>query len=122
MHHNKAAWPDIVCSPVDQPEVLAFATAHHIAGTLFNHHRGHPAPELPTNAAVEEVGGGLVVEDPPNMFLERCEEEDDEPELPEHAVPEPEDAHEESPILVLNRFPALRIVCGDGLRRVPIVG
>ena len=46
-------------------------------------------------------------------------EEDDEPEMPEHEVPEPEDAHEETPIPVLNRFLALRIVYGDGLRRIP---
>ena len=37
----------------------------------------------------------------------------------EHEAPEPEDAHEEAPIPVLNRFFALRIVYGDGLRRIP---
>ena len=37
------------------------------------------------------------------------------PGLPEHEVPEPEDVHEEAPIS------ALRIVYGDGLRRIPSV-
>ena len=45
--------------------------------------------------------------------------EDDESDLPEHEVPEPEDAHEEAPVPVLNRIQALRIVYGDGLRRIP---
>ena len=53
------------------------------------------------------------------MFPDLFEEEDDEPEMPEHEVPEPEDAHEEAPIPVLNRFLALRIVYDDGLRRIP---
>ena len=39
--------------------------------------------------------------------------------MPEHEAPEPEDAHEEAPIPVLNRFLALRTVYGDGLRRTP---
>ena len=121
-HHNTAAWSDIVCSPVDEAEVLALATARCIAGTLFNHHRGHPAPELCTDAAVEEVSGGPVHEDPPDMFPVLFEEEDDEPELPEREVPEPADAHEEAPIPVLNRFLVLRIVYGDGLRRIPSAG
>ena len=56
------------------------------------------------------------------MFPDLFDEEDDEPELPEHEVPEPEGAHEEAPIPVLNRFLALRIGCGDGLRRIPSVG
>ena len=55
------------------------------------------------------------------MFPELFEEED-EPELPEHEAPEPEDVHEEAPIPVLNRLLALRIVYGDGLRRMPSVG
>ena len=46
------------------------------------------------------------------MFPELFEEEDDEPEMPEHEVPEPEDAHEEA-LPVLDRFLALRIVYGD---------
>ena len=48
---------------------------------------------------MEEVGGGLVDEDPPvpHMFPDLFEEEDDEPEMPEHEVAEPEDAHEEAP-------------------------
>ena len=54
----------------------------------------------------------------PDLF----EEEDEEPEMPEHEVPEPEDAHEEAPVPVPNRFLALRIVYGDGLRRMPSVG
>ena len=119
MHHNTAAWSDIVCSPVDQAEVLALATARHIAGMLFNHHPGHLAPELRTDAALEAVGGGPVDENPPDMFLELFEKEDDEPELLEHEVPEAQDAHEEAPIPVLNRLLALRIVYGDGLRRIP---
>ena len=95
MRHNTAAWSDIVCSPVNQAEVLALATARHIARTPFKHHRGHPTPELRTDAAVEEVGGGLVDEDPPDMFPELFEEE--EPELPGHEMPEPEDVREEAP-------------------------
>ena len=39
--------------------------------------------------------------------------------MPEHETPEPEDAHEEAPIPVLNRFLAQRTVYGDGLRRTP---
>ena len=39
--------------------------------------------------------------------------------MPEHEAPEPEDAHEEAPIPVLNRFLALRTVYRDGLRRIP---
>ena len=46
---------------------------------------------------------------------------DEAPEMREHQVPEPEDAHEEAPVPVLNRFLALRIVYGDGLRRMPSV-
>ena len=76
--------------------------------------RGLPAPELSADADVDEVG---VHEDPPDVFPDLFEEEDDEPDLPQHDVPEPEDAHEEAPVPVLNRFPALRIVFGDGLRR-----
>ena len=64
MHHNTAAW-SYVCSPAEQSEVRALATARHIAGTLFNHHRAHPAPELSTDAAVEEV----VDEDPPHSIV-----------------------------------------------------
>ena len=40
----------------------------------------------------------------------------DEPEI---EAPEPEDAHEEAPIPVLNRFLAPCIVYGDALRRMP---
>ena len=89
------------------------------AGTLFKHHRGHPAPELRADADVGEADGGLVHEDPPDMYLDLFEEEDDEPE-PEHEAPEPKDVHEEAPIPVLNRFLALRIV--HGLRGIPSVG
>ena len=63
----------------------------------------------------------VVDEDPSDMILELFEEEDDEPDLPEHEAPEPEDAHEEAPIPVLNRSLALRIVYGDGFRRIPSV-
>ena len=63
----------------------------------------------------------VVDEDPSDMIPELFEEEDDEPDLPEHEAPEPEDAHEEAPIPVLNRSLALRIVYGDGLRRIPSV-
>ena len=83
MHHNTAAWSDIVCSPTEQLEVLALATARHIAGTVFKPHRGHPA-QLHTDAAVEEVDDNLVDEDPPvpHMFPDLFQEEEDEPELP----------------------------------------
>ena len=122
MHHNTAAWSDTVCTDAERADVLALATARHIAGTLFKHHRGHPAPELRTDADVGEADGGLVHEDPPDVYQDLFEEEDDEPELPEREVPKPEDVHEEAPIPVLNRFLALRIVFGDGLRRTPSVG
>ena len=72
----------------------------------------------PSSGAVE-VGEVPVHEDPPDVFPDLFEEEDDEPDMPEHEVPEPEDAHKEAPIPVLNRFLALRIVYGDGLRRIP---
>ena len=50
------------------------------------------------------------------------EEEPDEFVMPEHDAPvpevsEPQEAHEEAP--VLKRFLALRIVYVDGLRRMP---
>ena len=122
MRHNTAAWSDIVCTLVNQAEVLALAVARHSAGTLFKHHRGHPAPELRADADVGEEDGGLVHEDPPDLYPDLFEEEDDESELPEHEAPEPEDAREEAPIPVLNRFSTLRIVHGDGLRRIPSVG
>ena len=90
MRHNTAAWSD----------------------------RGLPAPELRTDADADVVGDVPVHEDPPDVFPDLFEEEDDEPDMPE---PEPEDAHEEAPVPVLNRFLALRIVYGDGLRRTPSV-
>ena len=102
MRHNTAAWSDIICSDAEREDVLASATARHIAGTLFSHHRGHPAPELRPDADVGEVGDVPVHEDPPDVFPELLEEEEDEPEMPVHEVPEPEDAHEEAPIPVLN--------------------
>ena len=48
---------------------------------------------------MEEVGDGPLDEDPPvpHMFPDHFEEEDDKPEMPEHEVAEPEDAHEEAP-------------------------
>ena len=119
MRHNTAAWSDIVCTDAEGADVLPLATARHIAGTLFKHHRGLPAPELRTDADVDEVGDVPVHKDPPNVFPDLFEEEDDEPEMPEHEVPEPKDAHEEAPIPFLNRFLALCIVYGDGLRRIP---
>ena len=122
MRHNTAAWSDIVCTDAEGADVLALATARHIAGTLFKHHRGLPAPELRTDADAGEADGGPVHEDPPDVFPDLFEEEDEEPEMPEHEVPEPEDVHEEAPVPVLNRFLALRIVYGDGLRRMPSVG
>ena len=79
-------------------DVLPLATARHIAGTLFRHHRGLPAPELRTDADAGEADGGPVHEDPPDVFPDLFEEEDDEPDMPEHEVPEPEDAHEEAPV------------------------
>ena len=86
---------------------------------LFKHHRGLPAPELRTDADAGEADGRPVHEDPLDVFCDLFEEEDDEPDMPEHEVPEPEDAHEEVPVPVLNRFLSLRIVYGDGLRRIP---
>ena len=56
-----------------------------------------------------------------DVFSEFVEEEEDEHELPEDEMPEPEDAHEWVPVPVLNRFLALRIVYGDGMRRKPSV-
>ena len=121
MRHNTAAWSDIVCTDAERADVFDTATARHITATLFKHHRGLPAPELRADADVDEVGDVPVHEDPPDVFPELFEEEEDEPEMPEHEVPEPEDAHEEVAIPVLNRFLALRIVYGDGLRRIPSV-
>ena len=121
MRHNTAAWSDIVCTDAEGADVFALATARHIAGTLFKHHRGLPAPELRADADVDEVGDFPVHEDPPDVFPDLFEEEDDEQDLPEHEVPEPEDAHEKAPVPVLNRFLALRIVYGEGLRRIPSV-
>ena len=117
MRHNTAAWSDIVCTDAERADVLVMTTARHITGTLFKHHRGLPAPELRTDADVDEVGDVPVHEDPPDVFPDLFEEEDDEPEMPEQEVPEPEEAH----IPVLNRFLALRIVYGDGLRHIPSV-
>ena len=122
MRHNTAAWSDIVGTDAEATDVLALATARHIAGTLFKHHRGLPAPELRTDADAGEADDGPVHEDPPDVFPDLFEEEDEEPEMPEHEVPEPEEVHEEAPVPVLNRFLALRIVYGDGLRRMPSVG
>ena len=118
MHHNTAAWSDIVCTDAERADVLALATARHNAGTLFKHHRGHATPELRAGPDVGEADGGLVHEDPPDVYPDLFEEEDDEPERPEHEVPKPEDVHEEAPIPVLNRFLALRIVNGHTERRV----
>ena len=122
MRHNTAAWSDIVGTDAEATDVLALATARHIAGTLFKHHRGLPAPELRTDADAGEADDGPVHEDPPDEFPDLFEEEDEEPNMPEHEVPEPEEVHEEAPVPVLNRFLALRIVYGDGLRRMPSVG
>ena len=82
MHYNTAAWSDTTCTDAERADVLALATARHIAGTLFKHHRGHPAPELRVDADVGEADGGLVDEDPPDMYPDLFEEEDDDPELP----------------------------------------
>ena len=87
MRHNTAAWSDIVCTDAEGADVLALATARHIPGTLFKHHRGLPAPELCADAHVDEVGDVPVHEDPPDVF----------PDL----------------------FEEVRIVYGDGLRRIP---
>ena len=80
MRHNTAAWSDIVCADAERADVLALATARHIDGTLFKHHRGLPAPELRTDADADEVGDVPVHEDPPDVFPDLFEEEDDEPE------------------------------------------
>ena len=119
MRHNTAAWSDIVCTNAEGADVLLLATARHIPGTLFKHHHGLTAPELRTDADAGDADGGPVHEDPPDVFPDLFEEEDDEPGILEHEEPEPEDAHEEAPVPVLNRFLALRIVYGDGLRRIP---
>ena len=116
VHHNTTGWSDVVCTDAERADVFALATARHIAGTLFKHHRGHVAPLLRMDAdaeAIADVRAGLVEEDPPvpHIFPDLFEEEEDKAEMPEHEVPEPEDAHEEAPIPVLNRFLALHIVC-----------
>ena len=67
MRHNTAAWSDIVCTDAEGADVLALATARHIADTLFKHHRGLPAPELRTDADAGEVGDVPVHEDPPDV-------------------------------------------------------
>ena len=61
MHHNTAAWSDIVCTDAKLADVLAFATPRHIAGTVFMHHRRRVALELRT----------IVAEDPPCLTLVR---------------------------------------------------
>ena len=71
MRHNTAAWSDIVCTDAEGADVLALATARHIAGTLFKHHRGLSAAELRTDADVDEVGDVPVHEDPPDVFTRR---------------------------------------------------
>ena len=76
MRHNRAAWSDIVCTDAEGADVLALATACHIAGTLFKHHRGLPAPELRTDANADEVGDVPVHEDPPDVFLDLFEARD----------------------------------------------
>ena len=71
---------------------------------------------------MEQDHDDIVAEDPlvPDAHPELLEEEPlDEPEMPAHEAPEPEDEHEEAPIRALNRFLAIRIVYGDGLRRMP---
>ena len=88
---------------------------------VFKHHRRLPAPMLRTDADVDEVGDVPVHEDPPDVCPDLFEEEDDEPEMPEHEVPGPEEAHEEASVPVLNPSLALRIVHRDGLRRIPSV-
>ena len=73
--------------------------------------------------ATAHMHSGPVDEDPPvpHMFPALFKEEEAQTELPEHDVSQPEDADEEAPIQVLNRFVALRIVHVDGLRRMPSV-
>ena len=51
MHHNTAAWSDIVCTDGKRADVLACATPRHIAGTDFKHHRRRVALELRTIVA-----------------------------------------------------------------------
>ena len=100
-----------------ETDVLAFATARHIAGRLFKHHRGRMAPELRTSAFVDHIvdmepdDGCIVPEDPPvpDAYPALLEEE---------LLDEPEDAREEAPVPVLNRFLARRVVYSDG-RRMP---
>ena len=126
LHRNTAAWSDVVCTDAEREDVLALATARHIAGTLFKHHPGHPAPELRTCADVEpiaDVDGVPVDEDPPvpHMVPELFEEEESEPDMLAPDGPETEEAHEKNGTPVLNRFLALCIVCSDGLRRMPSV-
>ena len=106
MRHNTAAWSDIVCTDAEGTDVLALATARHIAGTLFKHHHGLPAPELRAEKRTMNP-----------ICRRRGRRTRDE-----HEVREPEDAHEEAPVPGLNRFLTLRIVYGDGLRRMPSVG
>ena len=118
MRHNTAAWSDIVCTDAEGADVFPLATARHIAGTLFKHHRGLSAPELRSDADAGEVGDVPVHEDPPYVFPDLFEEEDDEPEMPEHEVQEPEDAHKKGkPCLILSRQDTSRGVPSQGRQR-----
>ena len=90
--HDAAVWSDIVCSP---------CTRHH-----------HPG--LVSEAHVGEARSRLVNED--QTCTRNSDKEDDEPELPEHEAL----CTRRCPSL-LDCFSALRIVCGDGLRRTPNV-
>ena len=82
MHHNTAAWSDIVCTDAQRADVFAFATPRHIAGTVFKHHRCRVALELPHHRGMGPTRARRLSES-------------------ERVAPEPEDAHEEAPILVL---------------------
>ena len=122
LHHNTAAWSDIVCTDAERADVLALATARHITGTHSKHHRGHPRT-LADVEPIADVDGGPVDEDPPvpHMFPELFEEEEDEPDMLAPNGSETEETHEEDATRVLNRFLALRIVYRDALRRMPSV-
>ena len=110
-----------VCSPTEQRDVLApqRATSQAPSSSLT----AATPRQSSTGCHLEEVDDSLVDEDPPvpHMFPDRFEEEENECELPEHEVPEPEMRKRRRPS-VLNRFLALHVVFGDGLRRTPCVG
>ena len=128
MHHNHSSLVRHCLRRSRPADVLAFATAHHIAGTIFMHHRAvwrqssTPLSPTITSSPWNKTTMTLWQRTHPclTLILSFSKKEPlDEPEMPAHEAPEPEDEHEEAPIPVLNCFSARRSVYGDGLRRMP---